>query len=58
MKYQDKICLENIVFVNKCLNNLSLPVFNTWFVFSSDQHSYETSSSIQGILIKLFELCC
>ena len=49
LKFQDKICLEN-----KSLNNLLPSVFNTWFVFSSDQHSYETSSSTQGILIKLF----
>ena len=52
LNFQDKICLENILFVSKSLNNLSLSVFNTWFVFSSDQHSYETSSSTQGILIK------
>ena len=54
LKFQDKICLENILFVSKSLNNLSPSVFNTWFVFSSGQHSYETSSSTQGILIKLF----
>ena len=54
LKFQDKICLENILFVSKSLNNLSPSVFNTWFVFSTDQHSYETSSSTQGILIKLF----
>ena len=54
LKFQDKICVENILFVSKSLNNLSPSVFNTWFVFSSGQHSYETSSSTQGILIKLF----
>ena len=54
LKFQDKICLENILFVSKSLNNLSPSVFNTCFVFSSDQHSYETSSSTQGIIIKLF----
>ena len=54
LKFQDKICLENILFVSKSLNNLSPSVFNTWFVFSSGQHSYEISSSTQGILIKLF----
>ena len=50
LKFQDKICLENILFVSKSLNNLSPPVFNTWFSFSSDQHNYETSSSTQGNL--------
>ena len=54
LKFQDKICLENISFVSKSLNNLSLSVFNTWFSFSSDQHNYETSSSTQGNLTKLF----
>ena len=52
LKFQDKICLENILFVSKSLNNLLPSVFNTWFTFSSDQH--ETSSSTQGNLIKLF----
>ena len=37
LKFQDKICLENILFVSKSLNNLLPSVFNTWFTFSSDQ---------------------
>ena len=45
---------ENILFISKSLNNLSSSVFNTWFSFSSDQHKYETTSSIQGNLTKLF----
>ena len=51
------LCLisqENILFVSKSLNNLSTSFFNTWFSFSSDQHNYETSSSTQGNLMKLF----
>ena len=54
LKFQDKIYLENILFVSKSLNNLSPSVFNTWFSFSSDQHNYETSGSTQGNLTKLF----
>ena len=54
LKFHDKISLENILFVNKSMNNLLPSVFNTWFIFSSDQHSYETSRSKQGNLIKLF----
>ena len=55
IKFQDKICLENVLFVSKSLiNNLTLSVFSTWFSFSSDQHNYETSSSTQGNLTKLF----
>ena len=53
LKFQDKICFENILFVSKFLNSLSPSVFDTWFVFSSDQHSCETSSSTQGNLMKL-----
>ena len=52
LKFQDKICLENIVFVSRLINKLTPAVFNTWFSFSSDQHNYETSSSRQGNLIK------
>ena len=52
LKFQDKICLENILFVSKSLNNLLPSIFNTWFSFSSDQHNYE--SSTQGNLMKLF----
>ena len=54
LKFQDKICLDNILFVSKSLNNLSPSVFNTWFSLSSDQHNYETSSSTQGNLIIFF----
>ena len=54
LKFQDKICLENILFVSKLLNDLSPSVFNTWFSFSSDQHNYEISSFTQGNLIKRF----
>ena len=54
LKFQDTIFLENILFVSKSLNNLSPSIFNTWFSFSSDQQNYETSSSTQGNLMKLF----
>ena len=54
LKFQHKICLENILFVSKSLNNLSPSIFNTWFSFSSDQHNYEASSSTQGNLMKRF----
>ena len=33
LKFQDKTCLENILFISKSLNNLSPLVFNTCFVF-------------------------
>ena len=52
LKFQDEICLENILFVSKSVNNLTPSAFNTWFNFSSDQHNYETSNSRQCNLIK------
>ena len=52
LKFQDKIYLENVLFVSKSLNNLTPSVFRTWFSFSSDQH--KTSNSTQGNLTKLF----
>ena len=39
LKFQDKTFLENVLFVSKSLKNLSPLVFNTWFRFSSDQHT-------------------
>ena len=54
LKFQDKICLENIFFVSKSLNNLSPSIFSILFSFSADQHNYESSSSTQGNLMKLF----
>ena len=54
LKFQDKICLENVLFVSKSLNNVTPSVFSTWFSFSSDQQNCETSSSTQGNLTKLF----
>ena len=53
-KFQEKTCLENILFASKFLNNLIPPFFSTWFSFSSDQHICETSSSTHGNLTKLF----
>ena len=54
LKFQDKICIENILFVSKSLNNLSPSIFNKWLSFSSDQYNYETSSSTLGNLMKRF----
>ena len=45
LKFQDKICLEDILLAWKCLNKLSPSVFNTWFSFSSDLNNHETSSN-------------
>ena len=54
IKFQDKICLEIILFVSKSLNNLTPSVFNTWFSFSSDQHIPQVIQRVtsQNFLIK------
>ena len=54
LKFQDKIWLENILFVTKFLNNLTPSAFSLWFSFSLDQHNYDTSRSTQGNLSKRF----
>ena len=45
MELIDKVQLENVLFVNKRINNLIPPIFNDWFTFVSAQHIYQTSSS-------------
>ena len=52
LKFSDKVTLENTLFVSKCVNNLLPSLFNDWFLFSSDQHNYETSGSSLGNLHK------
>ena len=51
LKLIDKVRLENILFVNKCINNLLPPIFNNWFTFVSAQHTYQTSSSTEEYII-------
>ena len=45
LKFSDNVNLENTLFVSKSINNLLPSLFNNWFLFSSDQHNYETSWS-------------
>ena len=52
LKFSDKVSLENTLFVSKSINNLLPSRFNDWFLFSSDQHNYETSWSSLGNLHK------
>ena len=39
----DKTALENYIFISKSLKGLLPSVFNNWFKFYSQSHSYETS---------------
>ena len=50
LKFLDKVNLENTV--SKSINNLLPTYFSDSFLFSSDQHNYETSWSYHGNLQK------
>ena len=52
LKLIDKVHIENILFVNKCINNLLPPIFDNCFTFVSAQHSCQTSSSTKEKLFK------
>ena len=40
LKLEEKILIENILFINKSFNNLLPPIFKSWFNFCSDVHNY------------------
>ena len=52
LKSEDQMIIENILFINKSLNNLLSPIFKDWFTFCSDVHSYQTVSSSSNKIIK------
>ena len=52
LKLEDKILIENILFINKSLNNLLPPIFKNWFTFCSDVHNYQTVSSTSDKIFK------
>ena len=43
VKLHDKIKIENWLFISKYVNNKLPPIFNSWFIFFSTSHNYETS---------------
>ena len=49
LKLEDKILVENTLFINKSLNKLFPPVFKCWFIFCSDVHNYQAVSSTADI---------
>ena len=55
LKLEDKILIENILFINKSLNNLLPPIFKNWFTFCSDVKNYQTVSSSSD---KIFKPLC
>ena len=52
LKFSGEVNLENTLFVSKSINNLLASLFNNCFLFSSDQHNYESSWSSLGNLHK------
>ena len=45
LKLEDKVLIENILFINESFEKLFPPIFKSCFIFSSDVHNYETVSS-------------
>ena len=52
LKLEDKILIDNILFINKPFNNLLPPIFKSWFNFCSDLHNYHTVSSTVDKIFK------
>ena len=50
MKLPAKIKTENCLFISKYVNNKLPPIFNSWFIFFSTFHNYETSFAAKGHL--------
>ena len=55
LKVEDKILIENILFINKSFKNLLPPIFKSWFTFCSNLHNYHhTVSSTADKIFKPF----
>ena len=52
LKFEDKILINNIIFISNSINNLQPPIFKHWFIFCSDTHKYNTVSSSTDKLFK------
>ena len=42
LKFEDKILISNIIFLNKSINNLLSPIFKNRFILCSVIHNYDT----------------
>ena len=51
-KLEDKILIQNILFINKSFNNLLSPIFKSWFTFCSEVRNYQTISSTADKIFK------
>ena len=52
LRLEDKILIENMLFINKSPNSLLAPIFNDWVTFCSDIHNYLTVSSSSDNIFK------
>ena len=52
LKLEDKMLIENILFINKSLNNLLPPIFKNCFTFCSHVNNYQTVSSTSDEIFK------
>ena len=52
LKLEDKILMENIIFINKSCNNPLPPIFKSWFTFCSGVHNYQTVLSTADKIFK------
>ena len=50
VKLPDKIKIENFLFISKYVKNILPSIFNSWCIFSSTSHNYETSFATKGHL--------
>ena len=50
VKVLEKINVENSLFISKYVSNKLPSIFNSWFIFSSIYHNYETSFATKGHL--------
>ena len=51
-KHEDKILVENILFINKSFRNLLSLILKSWFTFCYDVHNYQTVSSTTNKMFK------
>ena len=50
VKLPDRLKIENYLFISKYMNSKLPPICNSWFIFSSTYHNYETSFATKGRL--------
>ena len=52
LKLEDKVLIENILFINKSISSLLPRVIKSWFTFCSDVPNYQTVASTTNKMLK------